>query len=115
MITFVPDRFIYSPSTYLSASLTTASNDFYKITNLTPDLLWKINVKEKLKFENLHSFLWLTRLDRKNSKIGSVSKNPATQARNTQKQKDDIPTETLIINIDNKNVTGLVLYLSYLT
>jgi uncharacterized heparinase superfamily protein len=68
LITFVPDRFIYSPSTYLSASLTTASNDFYKITNLTPDLLWKINVKEKLKFENLHSFLWLTRLDRKNSK-----------------------------------------------
>ena len=53
--------------------------------------------------------------DEKNSKIGSVSKNPATQARNTQKQKDDIPTETLIINIDNKNVTGLVLYLSYLT
>lgn len=53
--------------------------------------------------------------DEKNSKIGSVSKNPATQARNTQKKKDDIPTETLIINIDNKNVTGLLLYLSYLT
>ena len=34
LITFIPDRIIYSPSTYLSASLTTISNDFYKITNI---------------------------------------------------------------------------------
>ena len=69
LITFIPDRIIYSPSTYLSASLTTISNDFYKITNTAPELLWKTSVKDKLKFENLHSFLWLARLDRKNSKI----------------------------------------------
>jgi len=31
-------------------------------------MLWKTSLKEKLKFENLHSFLWLTRLDRKNCK-----------------------------------------------
>jgi len=68
LVTFIPDRIFYNPSTYLSASLTTISNDFYKITNTTPELLWDINVKDKLKFENLHSFLWLTRLDRKNSK-----------------------------------------------
>jgi len=69
LITFIPDRFFYSPSTYLTTSLTAFSNDFYKITNVSPELLWKTNVKEKLKFENLHSFLWLTKLDRKNSKI----------------------------------------------
>ena len=69
LITFVPDRIIYNPSTYLSASLITISNDFYKITNIAPELLWKTSVKDKLKFDNLHSFLWLTRLDRKNSKI----------------------------------------------
>ena len=68
LVTFIPDRVFYNPSTYLSASLTTISNDFYKITNTAPELLWDINVKDKLKFENLHSFLWLTRLDRKNSK-----------------------------------------------
>jgi len=68
LVTFIPDRLFYSPSTYLSASLTTISNDFYKITNAAPELLWKTSVKDKLKFENLHSFLWLTRLDRKNSK-----------------------------------------------
>ena len=69
LITFIPDRIFYSPSTYLSASLTTISNDFYKITDTAPELLWKTSIKDKLKFENLHSFLWLTRLDRKNSKI----------------------------------------------
>ncbi len=69
LITFVPDRIFYTPSTYLSASLTTISNDFYKITSTTPELLWKTNAKDKLKFENLHSFLWLTRIDRKNSKV----------------------------------------------
>jgi len=69
LVTFIPDRLFYSPSTYLSASLTTISNDFYKITNAAPELLWNTSVKDKLKFENLHSFLWLTRLDRKNSKI----------------------------------------------
>jgi len=73
LITFIPDRIFYIPSTYLSASLTTVSSDFYKITDIAPELLWKINVKDKLKFENLHSFLWLTKLDRKNSK--TITKN----------------------------------------
>ena len=69
LITFIPDRIFYKPSTYLSDSLTTISNDFYKITDTAPELLWKENIKDKLKFKNLHSFLWLSRLDRKNNKI----------------------------------------------
>jgi len=69
LVTFLPDRIFYNPSTYLSASLTTISSDFYKIASTSPELLWKTNVKDKLKFENLHSFLWLTKLDRKNAKI----------------------------------------------
>ncbi len=69
LITFIPDRIFYTPSTFLSASLSTISNDFYKIANATPELLWQTNLKDKLKFENLHSFLWLARVDRKNNKI----------------------------------------------
>ena len=69
LVTFIPDRIFYSPSTYLSASLTTANNDFYKVSSISPELFWKTKIKEKQKFENLHSFLWLTKLDRKNSKI----------------------------------------------
>ena len=68
LITFIPERIFYSPSTYLSASLITNTGDFYKITNTKSKLLWKIDTKEKQEFENLHSFLWLTKLDRKNSK-----------------------------------------------
>jgi len=69
LITFIPSRIFYNPSTYLSASLTSSSNDFYKANNTTPQLLWKISFKEKKNFENLHSFLWLAKLDRKNSKL----------------------------------------------
>jgi len=68
LITFIPDRIFYNPSTYLTTSLITISNDFYKITNADPESLWKTSIKNKLQFENLHSFLWLARLDRKNSK-----------------------------------------------
>ena len=73
LVTFIPKRIFYTPSTYLSSSLISISNDFYKITDTSPELLWKTNIKEKLKFENLHSFLWLARLDRKNSK--NITKN----------------------------------------
>ena len=68
LITFIPVRIFYNPSSYLSASLTAISDDFYKITNTSPKLLWKTSIKNKQEFENLHSFLWLTKLDRKNSK-----------------------------------------------
>ena len=68
LITFIPDRIFYSPSSYLTASLTNINSDFYKITNTSPKLLWAVNIKEKRKFENLHGFLWLSKLDRKNNK-----------------------------------------------
>jgi len=73
LVTFIPQRIFYTPSSYLSASLITGNSDFYKITNSPPEILWETSSKDKLSFENLHSFLWLTRLDRKNSK--SITKN----------------------------------------
>ena len=73
LITFIPNRIFYNPSTHLSASLSSFSSEFYKITNTTPQLLWTTDIKEKQKFENLHSFLWLAKLDRKNSK--TITKN----------------------------------------
>ena len=50
LITFIPERIFYNPSTHLSASLITIDNEFYKITNTTPNLLWKTNVQEKQKY-----------------------------------------------------------------
>ena len=69
LITFIPDRIFYTPSSHLSAPLTTVSYDFYKITKTSLEELWKTHIKDKQKFKNLHSFLWLTKVDRKNSKI----------------------------------------------
>jgi len=73
LITFIPDRIFYNPSTYLSASLISSSSDFYKITNTSPQILWQQSFKDKKIFDNLHGFLWLTKLDRKNSK--EITKN----------------------------------------
>ena len=73
LITFIPERIFYNPSTYLSSSLSSFRNDFFKITGTAPELLWKTEIKNKQEFENLHSFLWLSQLDRKNSKI--ITKN----------------------------------------
>ena len=67
LITFLPSRIFYSPSSHLSASLTTISSDFYKITDTSPEKLWKTDINNRLQFENLHSFLWLTKLNRKSS------------------------------------------------
>ena len=50
LITFIPDRIFYNPSTYLSASLTTMHNDFYKIYDATPEFLWKTSAKDKQKY-----------------------------------------------------------------
>ena len=69
LVSISPDRIFYNPSAYLCASLTTGSSDFYKISNTEPEILWKLNPNDRQSFENLHSFLWLTRLDRKNSRI----------------------------------------------
>tara|TARA_B100000959_G_scaffold34349_1_gene32591 strand:+ start:820 stop:2475 length:1656 start_codon:yes stop_codon:yes gene_type:complete len=68
LISSIPDRIFYNPSTYLSASLTTMNNDFYNVVETSSELLWKKNSINKLEFENLHSFLWLAKLDRKNTK-----------------------------------------------
>ena len=68
LITYIPTRIFYSPSSYLSASLTTVGSDFYKIINTSPTSLWNTSVSNKQTFENLHGFLWLAKLDRKNSK-----------------------------------------------
>ena len=76
LITFTPDRIFYNPSSYLAASLINVSTDFYKIEETSPELLWTTNIKDKKKFENLHSFLWLTKINRKSNKV--ITKNIIT-------------------------------------
>ena len=63
LVSCVPERIFYTPSTHLSASLTSLHRDFYKISDTSPELLWKANNQNKQKFKNLHDFLWLSKLD----------------------------------------------------
>jgi len=109
LVTFIPDRIFYTPSTHLSASLSTFSSDFYKISNTSPKVLWQTSIQDKQKFENLHSFLWLTKLDRKNSKtvtkdiikswIGNFSNfNPHTW-------KMEITAKRIIAWVSNTDIT----------
>ena len=44
------------------------NNNNIKIINLSSELLWKTSTRDKLKFDNLHSFMWLMKQDRKNLK-----------------------------------------------
>ena len=45
LVTFIPNRIFYNPSSYLSASLTNINSDFYKITNNSTNLLWTVSIK----------------------------------------------------------------------
>ena len=109
LITFFPDKIFYNPSTYLIASLTSSSGDFYKVNNTTPEILWKINIKEKQKFENLHSFLWLAKIDRKNNKV--ITKNIIKSwidnffNYDTETWEMDITARRIIAWISNTDIT----------
>ena len=109
LLTFVPLRIFYEPSSYLGASLINNVGDFYKISNSSPNLLWKINIKDKQNFNNLHSFLWLTKIDRKNSKvyikdiIKSWIKNFNNYDPNTWKM--EITSKRIISWVSNTDIT----------
>ena len=66
LITFIPERIFYNPSTYLSSSLSAFRNDFYKITDTAPELLWKTKIKNKQDIIDYY--------DRKNEELGSKLK-----------------------------------------
>ena len=62
LITLIPNRIFYNPSSYLSAVLITVGSDFYKIRNISPELLWKTSVKDRVSFNNLHSFFLVSKI-----------------------------------------------------
>ena len=52
LVTIIPERIFYNPSSYLTTSLITTSTDFYNIKNNSPKSLWETNINDKQKFEN---------------------------------------------------------------
>ena len=48
LITAEPSRIFYTPSSFLIAPLVTIDTEIYQITNISPDLIWKNNLKNNI-------------------------------------------------------------------
>ena len=69
LVSPIPSRIYYHPSSHLITSLNLINNNKYIIENFPGQNVWSLQ-KNKGYYNNLHSFLWLNNLDRKNKKIG---------------------------------------------
>jgi len=69
LVTFNPTRIFYKPSAFLISPLISSEKEIYKVENINLEKIWEENILNNFEFENLHSFLWLTKMDRKNGKI----------------------------------------------
>ena len=62
-----PRQFSFYPNPFLLSSLTNYKNFSFKISNIDTDIFWTSKNARKEE-ENIHSFLWLNLIDRKNDK-----------------------------------------------
>jgi len=105
----LPSKFHYKPSLHIINSLTSFNKKKIKIENYSLNSLWKLNSKNKLEFQNLHNFLWLTFLDIKTNKTSTqiIIENWIDNNNdfNEETWKLDILSKRLIAWISNSNLT----------
>ena len=65
LISAIPSRFFFYPNPYLLSPLLNHKSFLFKISKNDIDNFWNENLKKKEK-KNIHSFLWLNLIDRKN-------------------------------------------------
>ena len=65
LISKVPEQLYFYPNPFLLSSLTSHKNFSFKVSNIDPDMFWVKQSNEK-KEKNLHNFLWLNLINRKN-------------------------------------------------
>ena len=68
----LPSKFNYKPRLYIINSLISFGKKKIKVEDYSLNTLWKLNSKNKLEFQNLHSFLWLSFLDLKTNKMSII-------------------------------------------
>ena len=105
----LPSKFNYKPSLHIINSLTSFNKKKIKIENYSLNSLWKLSSKNKLEFQNLHNFLWLTFLDIKTNKAPAqtIIENWIDNNNdfNEETWKLDILSKRLIAWISNANLT----------
>ena len=60
-----PQQFYFHPNPFLLSTITSYKNFSFKISEIDPNLVW-INQKNRKDLGELHGFLWLNLIDRKN-------------------------------------------------
>ena len=105
----LPSKFNYRPSLHIINSLTSFNKKKIKIESYSLNSLWKLSSKNKLEFQNLHNFLWLTFLDIKTNKAPAqtIIENWIDNNNdfNEETWKLDILSKRLIAWISNANLT----------
>ena len=66
LINIYPERIFYRPSAYLITPFLDSDKEIYKISDISTGSIWEEKIQSNIKFDNLHSFLWLTKIDKKN-------------------------------------------------
>ena len=64
----IPERFHYYPNPFLLSIFTSHKNFSFKVENVKPHIFWTKKETRKER-DNLHNFLWLNLLDRKNENL----------------------------------------------
>ena len=104
-----PSKFYYKPSLHIINSLISFDKKKIKIENYSLNSLWKPNSKNKLEFQNLHNFLWLTFLDIRTNKnsVQNIIENWIDNNNDFDEEtwKLNILSKRLIAWISNSNLT----------
>ena len=105
----LPSKFNYKPSLHIINSLISFNKKKIRIESYSLNSIWKLSSKNKLEFQNLHNFLWLTFLDIKTNKTSTqaIIENWIDNNNNFNEEtwKMDILGNRLIAWISNSNLT----------
>ncbi len=107
LISAIPSRFFFYPNPYLLSPLLNHKSFLFKISKNDIDNFWNENLKKKEK-KNIHSFLWLNLIDRKNETeiIQKIIRDWISKYGNYKKDiwNDNIINKRIIAWISNSEI-----------
>ena len=67
LISKTPQQFYFHPNPFLLSAITSYKKYSFKISEIDQNIVWKKNINKRQERE-IHEFLWLNLIDRKNTK-----------------------------------------------